>query len=177
MASKKGATAEEDTIPKNSLARHQFFELLVIIAIDKFGSLGEYIKPDVAVERLIRGLILPSFTKNKMFMNPGEIKTWIFDELMPDRDAQKLLFLNQFALKKIYDKLCGEANRLDEPEKVEKTIRRRSTRRMAARKATLTSMNSIAEEPESMSASFKSKSPTMPRKKGSASLLSPARTS
>lgn len=59
---------------------------------------------------LIKGVILPSFQENKMFMNPGETRTWIEGELLLNRDAQKFLFLNQFSLKKIFDKICHEGN-------------------------------------------------------------------
>ena len=121
---------------------------------------------------LIKGIILPSFTENKMFMNPGETRTWIESELLPNRDAQKFLFLNQFSLKKIFDQLCKEASHGDDavmkeavPLKRKNVMRRMSKRRISK-------IESIAEEPESASASLKS--PKTPKINRKLSLVSPS---
>ena len=95
-------------MPTHSLSRFQFFELLVRVAIGKYGSVDNTIQPSNSFKNLITKVILPSFETGKQYKNPGETKTWIESVMLKDRDLQKFLFLNQFNLKKIFDKLCVE---------------------------------------------------------------------
>ena len=60
------------------------------------------------MEKFIKQTILPSFTNGYQYKNPDETKIWLGTVLLPDRELQKLLFRNQFDLKKVFDKVCRD---------------------------------------------------------------------
>ena len=98
---------------------------------------------------------MPSFKKGQQYKKPDETLNWLKDELMPDRDTQKFLFLNQFGLKTIFDKVCGEQtpeeNKDEDNAKAVKkksSFRRQSTIKQGNSPTKLSRIDSIVEEPE-----------------------------
>lgn len=110
---------QSSRLPTNCLVRHQFMELLVKIAIGRYSKYAERIQPSSCIEQLISQTILKSFKESKVYGNPAQVSQWMKSELFSDRDTQKILFLNQFALKKLFDKLCFEQQQQDAENNVE----------------------------------------------------------
>ena len=129
--------------------------------------------PVLAVKKLIEDLILPSFKDNKMYINPGEIHQWLIEDMLPNRDVQKFLFLNQFNLKKIFDKLCQNAPQMEElPTKKDiRSLKRKSNIRKPSYKRFPgnSKVKTISEEPEKSSQG--SKTPTRIKSRKSTSPL------
>ena len=74
---------------------------------------------------------------------------------MPDRDTQKFLFLNQFGLKTIFDKVCSEQTAEENKEedntksvKHRRSFKRQSTIKQGNSPTKLSRIDSIVEEPE-----------------------------
>ena len=78
------------------------------MAQGRFEREDDKIQPSVQVNRLLKDVILPSFKNGKLYKNPDETQNWLQTELLPNREIQKFLFLNQFNLKKIFDKILKE---------------------------------------------------------------------
>ena len=78
------------------------------MAQGRFEREDDKIQPSVQVNRLLKDVILPSFKNGKLYKNPDETQIWLQTELLPNREIQKFLFLNQFNLKKIFDKILKE---------------------------------------------------------------------
>ena len=128
---KKDEQGDDSKFPSHSLSRHQFFDLIVKMAEGRFERQDDKIQPSVQVNRLIKDVILPSFQNGKLYKNPDETLIWLQTELLPNREIQKFLFLNQFNLKKVYDKILEEETKKKfdaQLEEVKKNKRKKSIR-------------------------------------------------
>ena len=58
-------------------------------------------------------------------------KIWLETILLTNREIQKFLFLNQFDLKKIFDKVCQDQESIDSPREAAKPKRKLGMRRQS----------------------------------------------
>ena len=101
---KERAQIKQDKIkPQNLLSRLHFYELICRIAVHKYTMMP----PGDCVKRFIHEHLKPGMKTKELraALTPSQVLEELF---LTNRDVKKLLFVNQFSLKAIYDQLARE---------------------------------------------------------------------